>query len=828
MKEPRGIIRTPVADAAEIEPFDPQLAPAGRYPVYRETAGHEGFQLIDYWRAIRKRLWLVIGLTVLITTLTAIYMARKPSIFKAQAVVQVDLEQNNPDLITSDRQRPVSNPDPSYFNTQLQLLLSDGLLRRAIKEHDLDSNKDLQQARNDANSSTVRSILRSLGLASDPKLERPASAEQDSGSNLASAEDMAEAVRLTPYVDLVKKNLEIEPRRESRATVKDTRLIDIAFYSSNPNLAAFVVNSIAETFTTANQEKRSGTSRKTNDFLQERIANLQSDIRTDEEKLVQLTQTEGILKTGEGEDTIVLQRLAGLNKALLEAENERKNAEANYTTVSNSPDKIKALAEAEITRFTTEQENSIRALQADTIKKINDLRSLRIDKEQLYDEGAPELKQIDAQIKNYENAIDSAVAKFQKQLDAFRTRASTMSIENLRTKYLQAKDKEDKIRVDFNKQYNEAQSQNQSAVNIKLLQQKIDTNKGFLDNLMKQVSGNDIAAQGTDNNISVIEVAIPPEVPVAPRRLMTVMAALFLSTLFGMGLALVLEYLDDTIRSTEEIEAYLQLPALAAIPRMDSAQKRKLLLVGAGEGEVDDDVLNSELLIHADSRSSLAEAYRHLRTSILLSTAGRAPRSLLITSSLPSEGKTTTATNTAISLAQTGAKVLIIDADMRRPRLHSIFGIENRYGLSTLLSNELTDEEIDKAVTRDERSKLYMMTSGPVPPNPAELIGSEQMATLLKMLQQRFTHIVVDSPPIASFTDGVLIASMVDGVILVVHSGRSSRQVVRRTRQLLNEIGAKIFGVVLNQVNLNADNSYYYQHYYHSSYYRSADDGETK
>lgn len=304
---------------------------------------------------------------------------------------------------------------------------------------------------------------------------------------------------------------------------------------------------------------------------------------------------------------------------------------------------------------------------------------------------------------------------------------------------------------------------------------------------------------------------------------MTVAAALFLSTLFGMGLALFLEYLDDTIRTTEEIENYLQLPALAAIPAMESMPKRKLLLVGAGEGG-DELSPTSPLLISADSRSSLAEAYRHLRTSILLSTAGHAPKSLLITSSLPSEGKTTTATNTAISLAQTGAKVLIIDADMRRPRLHSIFGIENGNGLSTLLSSELTDADITAAVRQDEKSKLYMLTSGPIPPNPAELIGSPQMALLLKMLQARFTHVVVDSPPIASFTDGVLIASMVDGVILVVNAGRSSRQVVKRSRQLLQEIGAKVFGVVLNNVNLNAkDNYYYYQSYYHRSNYNSSD-----
>ncbi len=332
-----------------------------------------------------------------------------------------------------------------------------------------------------------------------------------------------------------------------------------------------------------------------------------------------------------------------------------------------------------------------------------------------------------------------------------------------------------------------------------------------------------MSSQGSDNNISVAGFAIPNDVAVSPRRLTTVLAAFFLATLFGMGLALFLEYLDDTIRSVEEIESLLQLPALAAIPTIESMPKRKLLLVGANEEE--EEHANSELLIFADSRSALSEAYRQLRTSILLSTAGHPPKSLLITSSLPSEGKTTTATNTAISLAQTGAKVLIVDADMRRPRLHAVFNIPNVEGLSTLLSSESTDADITRVVKTDDGTQLSLLTSGPIPPNPAELIGSDQMANLLKKLQNHFTHVVIDSPPITSFTDGVLIASMVDGVILVVHSGKSSRQVVKRSRQLLQDVGARILGVVLNKVNLRSqDNYHYYQTYYHRNNYNSTDD----
>src|SRR5438445_2795964 len=167
MKETREIIRSPLNDAELDRSFESPTAAGGRYPSYREGQLYDGFQLVDYWRAIRKRLWLVIGVTVLITTLTAIYMARRPNIYSARAIVQVDLEQINPDLVTSDRQRPISNPDPSYFNTQLQLLWSDSLLRRVVKEHNLDTNKDFQQARQESEVSPWRSILRSIGLATD-------------------------------------------------------------------------------------------------------------------------------------------------------------------------------------------------------------------------------------------------------------------------------------------------------------------------------------------------------------------------------------------------------------------------------------------------------------------------------------------------------------------------------------------------------------------------------------------------------------------------------------------------------------------------------------
>lgn len=829
MKETREIIQKPIAERVELErPFDSPPPQNNRgYGAYREIYASEGMQLMDYWRAIRKRLWLVIGIAVLITTATAIYMARRPNIYQAKVQVQVDLEQPNQDLMTSERRSGMSNPDPAYFNTQLQLLNSETLLRRVVKELSLDSNKEFQITKTEESVSAWRSLLKTIGLANEEKKKNDKNINDvnvTASPSVASSEEIAEAIRLAPYVSIIRGNLNIEPVREARTAYKDTRLIDISFRHSNPELAAMIVNGIAEVFTKQNQEKRTGKNVKTSDFLQDRVASLQSQIKNDEVKLADLKTRSNILELDD-KQTLVLQTLEGLNRQLLEAENTRKNAEANYNAVKNDPSKQKSVAEAELLRYTTERENAMQSLRNKTFETVTGLKTER-DKLLLeFQENADEVKEVEKKIATLENGVKEAQEKNEQDLKEFRTRASNTILDNLQTKYIQAKGAEDKIRASYNQQYQQAQAQNQAGIVIRLLEQNIATNKGFLENLNKQVIGNDVVAKGTENNIHIAEIAIPPEAPVAPRRLTTVLVALFLSTLFGMGLALVLEYLDDTIRTTEDVENLLGLPALAAIPTIDSLPKRRLLLVGGGAKDDEDANPNSELLINTDPRSSLAEAYRQLRTSILLSTAGHAPKSLLITSSMPAEGKTTTAVNTAISLAQTGAKVLVIDADMRRPRLHTVFGKSNAEGLSTILSSDISDSEILKIIQYDNDSKLNLLPSGPIPPNPAELVGSEQMSNLLKKMQDHFTHVVVDSPPIASFTDGVMIASMVDGVILVVHSGKSSRQVVRRSRQLLQDIGVKVFGVVLNKVNLNSqDNYYYYQSYYHRDYYRNSED----
>jgi capsular exopolysaccharide synthesis family protein len=223
---------------------------------------------------------------------------------------------------------------------------------------------------------------------------------------------------------------------------------------------------------------------------------------------------------------------------------------------------------------------------------------------------------------------------------------------------------------------------------------------------------------------------------------------------------------------------------------------------------------HAALLIHEETRSPLVESYKKLRTSVLLSTANRALQTLLVTSSLPGEGKTTAVINTGLVLSQTGAKVLLIDGDLRHPSLHEILGIENERGLSTILTSDLSEAEALSMIEQYNDSSLYVLPSGPATDNPAELLGSERMRRLIETFNSTFSHIIIDSPPISFFTDAVLVSSLVDGVLMMVRGPKSPRQVARYSLQSLDAVGAPILGVVLNAVDVRSNNYPYYRNYY--------------
>jgi capsular exopolysaccharide synthesis family protein len=770
----------------------------------------EGVRLRDVWTAISKRRWLIVLIVVFITTATTVMLARKPDIFLAETDVQVDTEGPASGLTSGKGNIIVdTGTDPSYFNTQLQIVTKPGLLRRVVKTLDLENNPDF--LRTQANDTTWQRLLRTFGLGRAPAAADTAAKKTDSGklsldkevASASSPDNLEESTRLEPYVSSLQGGLKVDPVKDDRLQYSETRLISIKFSHANPVVAAKVANAVANAFVLSNMEQKTKFTSTTGDFLQQRIAELQSQIRTDEERLINYAKGHEILTLDAAQNTVV-DRLSGLNKQLLEAENDRKIAEAAFR-VSKEPNAPNVLAGAS----SKELEGQLAILKQKRAQLLVDNT-----------EEWPEVKEVEKQI-----------AAMEKDIQDSRAKVATTQAQTLESRYHEALQREQSLRTAFEEQRGATRTQNEAAINYKIIQQEIETNKSLLDGLLQRSKENDVVLAGTPNNLHVTDYATPPRVPIGPNRLQGIVLAFLFSLGLAVCLATMLEYLDDSIRSSEDVSKMLRLPTLATIPVLKKSKTRRLLGEGTtslklqsangnGHGNGNSNGhgrLNPALLLDLDQRSPLAEAYRHLRTSVLLSSAGRAPRTLVVTSCVPAEGKTTTAINLAVTLAQTGARVLVIDGDMRRPSVHASFGVENKSGLSNILSSEMNEAQMLTFIQQEKESGLYLLTSGPPPPNPAELLGSDQMRKVVMELGATFDHIVIDSPPIASFTDGVLVAAIADGVVLVVHASECSRKVVQRSQQALLDVGAKVLGVVLNRVNLHSPD-YYYGYQYYSKY----------
>src|SRR4029079_10617059 len=518
------------------------------------NADHE-VHLLDYWRAIRKRLWLVLGIVALVTMLAVVYVARKPDFYEAQARVQVDLEETGA-LVNNSRPLYGPTDDPIYFNTQLQILVSPGLMRRVVRTLDLEHNPDFFKGDPAQRQSTWQTLLRMVGLnkkSPDTSAKPPDQLPLTTSVAQATArEDLNEAKRLAPYVNTILAGLKVDPVKETRGYYKETRLIDIKFTHTDPSVAEKVVNAIAEVYVFSNLEKRTEANSTTGDFLQKRIAELQQQIRTSEERLVNYAKNNQIISLDPTQNTVV-ERLAGLNQQLLQAENERKTAEAAYNA-AKTPEAANALV--------VEAAKHNGDLEAKLIELRQKRALLLVDAT----EEAPEVKEVDQQI-----------TELDKQLKDLRSRKSATLLTNLNTHYQQALEREQSLRKAFEQQRAETLSQNEAAINYRIIQQEIETNKSLLNGLLQGAKKNRVVRAGKPNNISIVDYALTPDSPVGPNRTRTVIVAFFLSIGLGLGVALFLEYLDDTVHSTQEVERTLHLPALAVIPSVNGATRRRVL-----------------------------------------------------------------------------------------------------------------------------------------------------------------------------------------------------------------------------------------------------------
>jgi succinoglycan biosynthesis transport protein ExoP len=765
---PAETLDRPLRELAAPQPVVTALAP-------------EPAHLRHYVALVLKRKWLILSLMVVITSLVTIQMYRLPSIYEATTQIQIEQKSRNPLATGRGGIIEIRSSDPNYWNTQLQKLKTQKLARQVILRLDLQNNPSFLGT---AQGTGVIGGLRRLITREKAKPQQqpgssiPVVDEAELSADMLSPE---QAKRLEPYEDSLSANLNIEP-------VEKTNLVKIHFTHTDPQVAANVVNTLATIFRENDIREETSGSQKAEDVLANQIIDLQARVQANTQKRINYRMRNDLpLGNKAGQDLTALQ-LSTYSTQMQSAESDLRQAESDYKSALETRSSAGIWSVPQV----QSDKNVIRLRE-----KISELKERRKALKVVYTDEWPEVKKIDEQL---------------SQLNEELKQAPEEVIAGLKTRYESARKNEAGARERYFGSRGRANTQSVAETGLGDLDQAIETDRQNLNLYMQRL--NELRVTNGDRNsgnVSTVEEARVPREPIGPQRVRNIIMALLLSLGVGVGLAFLLDYLDDTLKSVEDVDRYLHLPTLALIP----APREQRRLLGRGAPEPDPSAATALALID-DARSPVAEAYRHLRTSLLLSSAGQPPKTILVTSSQPSEGKTTTAVNIATMLAQTGADVLLIDCDLRRPRIHAHFGLPNAKGVTNYLSGDTNVASLIQ--TYDKIPNLKIISSGPVPPNAAELLGSDEMRKFLYVLSEDFTHIVVDSPPAISFTDASILSTMVDGVMLVVHGGRSSRSVVRRAKQQLQDVGAHLFGIVLNNVKLEGANLYYYSGYY-SGYY---------
>jgi capsular exopolysaccharide synthesis family protein len=561
-------------------------------------------------------------------------------------------------------------------------------------------------------------------------------------------------------------------------TVRNTRIIEISFRSPDPVLAASVVNNIVSTYVEDNYRTRYESTMQASDWLAKQISDLQMRVETSQEKLVRYQRENGMLGIDEKQN-IITQKLDDLNKSFTDAQADRITKQAAYETAKAG--KFDQLAESAngIGSSLRQQEAILRAQYA-----------------QLTTTFGP----------NYPKTLElkNQIDQTERSIQAENQRALT----RLEESFTAAGAREAMLGKALNQQKVEANQLNEKAIEYSILKRDLDANRTLYEGLLQKLKEAGVAAGLKSSNIRIVDNARVPTVPVVPNTTRNLMMSLLVGLLAGVALAILLETLDTTVRTSEEAQALTALPSLGFIPH-------STLLNASHPARRIDSTAHSldghALIAQIRPNSEVAESFRSLRTSILLSSAVKKPRLIMFTSPMPQEGKTTTSVNMAIVLAQRGGKVLLIDADLRRPGIHRAFGCPNSIGLSSVLAGL---ESFEKVIQNHEPiSNLSIMPTGPTPPHPAELLGSDRMQELLAQLSRLYDHIILDSPPVNLVTDPAVLSQYMDAVFLVVRSGKTSKNALRHATDQLSQIKAPLIGLVVNDARLNSVD-YNYRSYY--------------
>jgi succinoglycan biosynthesis transport protein ExoP len=722
--------------------------------------------LVAWWRVIRKRRWTVLtAFSVLFVTVLTGSIHEKP-VYRAKALIEIDKE--DPSVANPQELFQLDEVSDAYLETQYKVLASDDLAERVIHQLGLDRQAEF-----------LPSSLSSRWRVS----AAPASPPVPPADSAAVPDPLVQETVLTHFQD----RLDIRPIRRSRA-------VELRFDSQDPDLAARTVNAVVENYIQKNFEARWGAAQKASGWLSQQLQDLKAKLEKSQNDLHNYAAENGLLYlvTDKGqEESIVNQSVREIQDELTKAEADRFEKESIFRLVQSG----------DYASLPGVFDNK---LLQDLTVRLADLQREHAQLSATFTEDYPKVKETQSQI-----------AEIQSSLERERWRAA----QKISNDYFAALRREKLVRQAFAEKQAEANHIAEKSVQYGILSQEVDTNKGLYEGLLERLKEAGVTAGLKASNIRIVDPATVPYKPIAPNYPLNLGLAAFLGLGLGVSMAFLKEHLDQTIRYSEDVFHFLGVPVLGFIPtfRALNGKKQKgiaradreLIFGMAGSRAVEggaliEDHSRHDLGIH--NGSAFSEAFRELRTSVILSASGRFANSILVTSAQPGEGKTTVAVNLAFSLAQLGKPVLLVDADMRRPSIQKYFP-ESGSQLSSYLAGQGAWQQM---VFPTPISRLHVLHCGPIPENPSELLSSDRMRALIQESMATYRFVILDSPPLLNRADSRILGSMVGATILVVKGGETPRQVVQYAESQARSVGTNLIGVVLNNRDSSLNDYSYY------------------